>query len=235
MKTVAILAALALVGGGVLGCSTKSTVTEEDRVVLDMMVQISNAQIAIVSELMAGGAGNPAALSKALSDLQQINTDGLANGEQLMENWGPPKQAITYTTESAATARAASKKSHAGGFWAWMAAAAGTAGAVALGVARKFGRFIPGFGPIFEVGDKLLLGIEAWMEKRKAVGDAAAAGELATVLEQVQSTDPKVKAWVEKQLESVKKRFGVDLAKIAQDAKKAAVTGTPTPPVVPSS
>ncbi len=218
MNRITILACvLALVVGG-MGCAAKNRVTEEDRVVLDHTGQI-------VALLAASMSGAPAVALLA---------DAGANVDQLQANWGKPKEPVPYSPEAAKLAREKSKGSHDVGFWGWLMGAALGAGGLALTLARTVGQYIPGFGPVFAVVDKLLLGAETAMAKLKAGGNVEAAKDLAKTLAEVQASNPAVKAYVDAKLPQIKEKYGVDLAGILAGAKEepAVATSAPVPPAV---
>lgn len=236
MRVPAVLIAVLVLAVGGAGCSKRSRVTEEDRVVVDMNVQIAEQDAVDLHSLEASLGAYPeayAAVKPAIAALTERNADAGENSKQLRENWGAPKTPLPYTPENAKKARDASKKSHSTTFWGAVGAALLAGGGVALGLVRKFGRFIPGIGPIFEVGDKLIAGIEVFMAKRKAAGDVEAAKDLGRTLLELQEKDPKVKAYVQKRLEYVKQKYGIEVAKILEDALPPPPTPAPVPAAAP--
>jgi hypothetical protein len=210
MRTYAALMTLPLVAFWGIGCGSVDKVTEDDRVVLDHIRQIGELQTAILSAFSAGGPIPGAELASLLS----LVADSTAGAETLQANWGPPKEPVPYSPEAAKLAREKSTGSHKVGFWGWLAGAALGAGGLALTVARMFGRFIPGFGPVFSVVESTMEAIENWMRKQKADGKADVAGGLAVVLEAAHK-NAKVGAWVDAKLAKLKDRLGVDIAAIS--------------------
>ncbi len=182
------------------GCSTKSRVTEEDRVVLDYSVQIGRLQRAHLEVMAAVYTADPARAAAALKELRELTDDAIANAEQLQKNWGAPKESTAYTPANADGARKASDKSHSAGFWSGLAAGALSVGLFLVGVARSpLAKMIPGVGTALNALDGFMAGAETWMQKMKDADKPELAEGLAGVLD-VAIKSPWVKAYADKRL-----------------------------------
>lgn len=200
-KVMTVVLALAM---GV-GCRSANKVTEEDRVVLDQMLQAAE----LMKATMAAVTGDPTAVQK----LNWLVYELTESGGVLQGNWGKPKEPVPLTPESAKVAREKAKGSHDVGFWAMLGGAVLTGLGLAVPVIRAVGKFIPGIGPIWSTVDGLILGAEKAMARLKAGGNEAAADVVSEALADAQK-DPRVKAYVEKKLTAVKEKYSVDLTGI---------------------
>ncbi len=235
IKTLTVLVAcLALAVGG--GCSgTINSVTEEDRQLVDMNVQIAQRQHAAARLLASVIGSDPAGAQQAAAELEALNHDALANNLQLQKNWGPPKERKAYSPEAAATTRDASDKSHTPGFWAKVGGALLAGGAAALAIARSpLARMIPGFGPVFTALDSTMAGIETWMQKKKASGEGAQAQDLADILAALHE-DKNVGAFIDKKLKRIQKKLGVDEWEPPDVSPPTAPAPVPAPTPAPAT
>jgi hypothetical protein len=221
----ALVGALLLMS--IAGCSGMSAVTEEDRVVVDHSVQIARLQKAKLEVLAGILTNDPARALMALKEIEALTEDALANGEQLQRNWGPPKEPTPYSAEAAKQAREKSGGSHDVGFWSMLGGALLTGGAVALGIARKFGRFVPGFGPVFAALDTTISAVETFMQKKKASGDVDVVAELRDTL-QTAHEDANLRPYIDKVLGKAQEKLGVPVGAILPAAPPAAAPAAPS-------
>ncbi len=219
----------ALVLMAVVGCTTKSKVTEEDRVVLDHSVQIAQIQGRKLELLAAVITNDPARAAAAVKDLEVLVADARANAEQLQKNWGPPKEPVPYTPENAELARKASDKSHSVGFWASLGGIFLAGGGIALGIARSpLARLIPGFGPVFSALDTTVTAVETFMQKNKAEGKVDVVAQLRDTLQKAHE-DANLRPYIDKFLAKAQDKLGVPVSEIL------APTPTPTVAAVPAT
>ena len=207
------------------GCTPgKSTVTEEDRVVLDHSVQIARLEKAKIGFIVGLIGGDRAVLVASIHELEALNLDAIANAEQLQKNWGQPQQATSYSPEAAAKARQDSDKSHLPkGFWGWLAGAFSIGGSIALGIARSpLARMIPGFGPVFSALDTTITAVESFMQKKKSTGQVDVVAELRDTLQKAHE-DAKLRPYIDKFLAKAQDKLGVDVAPILAPTPAAAV------------
>lgn len=194
-------AVLALAGGGCCGASN-NTVYEEDRVLVDMNIQILKKQKAVLAAL----SNNPGGF---VAEMEQLDRDAIANNEQLQKNWGAPDNRIDYTPAAAAAARDSSDKKHTTSAGFWGAIGCGILGGATLiiGLARTpLVRLIPGIGQIIASFDPLLAGAEKFMASQKAKGAGGVAAELAEAMA-VEQKSAKVHRYISKRLGKVKKKI----------------------------
>ena len=196
------------------GCSPNDRVTEEDREAVDLQWQIADAQEAEMSRLATAIRSDPMMLqdpAAAFTKLREMNNDAREIAKQLGRNFGPPDQPQIYSNAEMPGFLTRLKKSHEVGFWGMLGAAVLAGGATALGIARKFGKFVPGFGPVFAALDTTLEGVEKWMQKKKDGGKTDDVAELAAILKGLHS-DAKVGTYIDKALGKVKDRLGIEPA-----------------------
>lgn len=215
---VLLIASLALAGCAV----DHNTVTEEDRVIVDMNIQIAKKR-QVTHRLLLGALGNdPATYAAALKEVEQLDADNLANNQQLQNNWKPPEKPIEYTPAAAKQAREDSAKKHTetgGNFWGWLTGAFGTGALIVMGLARSpLARFIPGVGSISTALDTVMTAAETYMRSKKAAGQEEHADELADILEE-QQVKAKVDRFSKKRLAKLKKKLGPVIVKTDDDTK----------------
>lgn len=213
---VLLIASLALAGCAV----DHNTVTEEDRVIVDLNIQIAKKR-QVAHRLLIGALGNdPATYAAALKEVEQLDRDNLANNEQLQKNWKAPDKAVEYTPPAAKQARENSEKVHTetgGNFLGWLGGAFTTGALLVMGLARSpLARFVPGVGSISTALDTVMTGVETYMRSKKAAGQEEHADELAGVLEQGQ-VKARVARFSQKRLAKVKKKLGPVLVPIKPD------------------
>ena len=107
MKILAALVALSFVG-----CVSKSTVTEGDRILEGHAIEIANRTLVLAESVRA--VEDAAAAGEAIVTLQK---DALANSKQLQANHGAAKQPTVYSPENSAKGRDQSKKEHESTDW----------------------------------------------------------------------------------------------------------------------
>lgn len=231
MVRIPMILVIALLVGG---CNSKSRVTEEDRVVLDHSVQIANLQRAKIELIASILTNDPAKAAALVKVIEELNADALANAEQLQKNWGTPKEPVIYSREAAAEARKRSSESHSVTFWASVGAAILTGGAAALALARKFGRFVPGFGPVFAALDSTITGIEEFMQKKKKEGDVDVVAELRDMLKSAHE-DANLRPFVDKALAKAQTKLGIPVGEILPPAAIAKALEIPVAAAVPAA
>jgi len=225
----ALLGALLVLA--MMGCTPgKSSVTEEDRVVLDHSVQIARLEKARLGVIMGLIGGDPAVLVASMKELEALNADAIANAEQLQKNWGPPEKPIVYSSAAAAEARAKSDKSHLPkGFWGWLAGAFSIGGSIALGIARSpLARMIPGFGPVFSALDTTITAVESFMQKKKTAGDVDVVAELRDTLQKAHE-DANLRPYIDKFLAKAQDKLGVPVGEILPATAPAAAPAASVP------
>lgn len=204
MKILAVLAVLALVVGGQIGCASRDKVTEEDRVV----VHYNREAWVLAEQLLPVISGNPAAAASGLATI--IQKYGLPLSVQMKKSWGGPAKApAPISEETVAAAVAGAQKSHEIPWWQSALAGAVSAAVVMLTLGKTAARFIPGVGQFVTLAESAFAGIERYMQDRKAAGDVVAVERLATFLQSEQS-DPRLRVLVDKTLHRVKQKLGVD-------------------------
>jgi hypothetical protein len=194
-----VLSLLALAVGG---CVTRNTVTEEDRQGIDVSRQILVAQDVELDRLEVQVEKDLGAMT-TVARLREKNDDAKRINAQLLANFKPPQKVAVYSHAEVQSLLDRMKKSHDSTFWAMLGGTILAVGGATLAIARKYGKFIPGFGPVFSALDSTLAGVEGWMQQKKAEGNPAIANELSSVLQYVH-LDDQVDAFVKNRLLKVK-------------------------------
>jgi len=194
-----------------MGCSPP--VKEEDKQLVDQQEQIADLQDAELVRIEQAVQEDPELAEKVAPNLlamRQRNSDSREHAKQLKANLGAPTKRVPYTPESAKRLRDDSAKAHEGGFWKGLGAGALATGLLVIGLARKFGRFIPGVGSVITAFDSTLGAVEEWMQEQKDAGKPELAASLATKLGD-SHYEAGVQPVVESALDKVKEKMGYEL------------------------
>jgi len=218
------VAFVALAVLSIAGCTTKNTVTEEDRQGVDVERQIAESQDAELDRLEAAVKEDPqvaAVAAPIVARMREKNNDSKQIANALQKNWGPPEKPVTYNHAETPGLIDRILKSHQVGFWAAVGGAFVSGALVLIGLARSpVAKMIPGIGTILTSLDSTFGAIEAWMKKMKEGGRPEVAAGLASVLEAAHE-DAKVSPYVAKVLSKVK-LTGATPDQVAEAAHAAA-------------
>ena len=212
------------------GCTN---VKDSHRQSVDMNIQIAEQVLQAADTIDAVAAGNSLMgppLTSASAALRQLASDLLNLNKQLQANIGKPEEPKKYSHEEVERLLNQLKKEQSGGILKWLLGALLVGGSTALAFARKYGKLIPGFGPIFEVADSTFAAVEKWIQERKAKGDVEAATDLAATLAEQHKND-RVGAFAARLLDKAKKKLvgSGDLAVSHPPEDPPAPTPTATP------
>jgi len=210
------------------GCVNRNTTTEEDREGVEVVSQITDSQDAELDRIELAVREDPSCFAKVapqIKAMREKNHDARLVIRQLQENNGKPERPVVYAHAEMPGLLDRMKRSHGVTFWGMIGGAVITGGGIALGIARKFGKFIPGFGPVFAALDTTMTAVEQFMQKKKEQGQVDVVNDLAGLLKAAHA-DANVGEFIDKKLAKVQEKLNI---------VTTADLESPTPPASPTA
>jgi hypothetical protein len=233
MRTLAILAVLALAVGGQIGCVTSNSVTDGDRQILHQ--GLGALEGAVMDLQGAQGKVSKGSEAWTMIGLGLAKLEDLERGAaHLQEVHGPPKEPKPYSTENMTAAIAQSTQEHAGTPWGTIAVgavsvAAGIAGTM-LGMPWLSSLFPALAGKWKAAADTGVQIVTALRRKAEEPGGLHAK-DLLTIAREYSGTAPKgVDAYMKAEATATEKKIGFTPTVKLEEPTTMTLAAT-TPPV----